>query len=698
MRKLISLSLLFTLLSISYCYGNSYFSTFPHLPENTPDSIIFQHCVDSIRKYVYVDSRKIKPYQSICQEILANKGDHLSKNLQLKFVIQQIYDQYNHNNMLGAVELIKNNQNIAESSGISKSQKNQFNYLNGYTLLVLGETEDAQTIFYELLDFAQQESDTSSMMQSLSALGKLFADQNDFNKAEKYYLNFHQIIPKDHFTHKVNAAVEMVELYLEHGQIEKAKYHNEKALALADSLNIIDLKIDLLLHKISISLLEKKLLLAIETHRKATIIAEKMNNTFYQQICKKNYAHILEAQDRFAEALVIYENLIQHEEAGENVMTKLIGLYQQAYKAAHKIGDFEKGFKYVIKVNEIKDNLFVEQQQQKSQYLNIKFEAKKKEKENALLTAQILQKKTQNRLLYALIAIFLIGIFFLMVAFFQKRKYNTQLKKEVKKRTEELEKSNILLHDLNEELKEFNNILSHDLKEPLRSIVGFSSLAAKELDENNYQNDRLIEYLNYVKKSGKQLHQLVDDVSSFKALKVQSLGELGYINMNLLLFSISKASKYLSPENNIKVEFNSLPTIYFYKNLLFLVFKHLIENGIKFNKSNCPQIEINYKLENNLHQFLIRDNGIGMAPEFHEKVFGMFKRLNNREIYEGSGLGLNIVKKLLDKVGGKIYILESKENEGSTFSINLPILKAKELVNHELQVSTDHKKMELIQN
>jgi len=391
----------------------------------------------------------------------------------------------------------------------------------------------------------------------------------------------------------------------------------------------------------------------------------------YELNCKKAYAKILGFQNRFGEALLIYEELINKEEKGEGVLTKLLADYQLANKMAERKGDFKKGFKYVIKANEIKDSLSLEQQKQKSQYLTIKFNADQKEKENALLTAQVLQKQSQNKLLYALITFFLIGILFLVAAFFQNRKYNQRLKTEVRNRTKDLESANVLLLDLNEELNEFNNILSHDLKEPLRSIVGFSSMAAKELEGN--ENKRLIEYLNYVNKSGKQLHQLIEDVSDFQSIKNPSSQELKVIDMNEKIHSIIESNHYLIKDKNAVVKFKDLPEIYSSESLLFLIFKNLIENGIKFNESAEPTIQITYEQKDNFHHFLVKDNGIGIAPEFHERVFGMFKRLHNRGIYEGSGLGLNIVKKLVDRIGGSIAILESEENKGTTFQVNLPM-------------------------
>jgi len=83
---------------------------------------------------------------------------------------------------------------------------------------------------------------------------------------------------------------------------------------------------------------------------------------------------------------------------------------------------------------------------------------------------------------------------------------------------------------------------------------------------------------------------------------------------------------------------------------------------------------IEYEHRDDLHVFLVKDNGVGIAPDFHNKVFGMFKRLHNRSAYEGSGLGLNIVQKIVDRLGGTVGIVESDLSKGSLFHVSLPIL------------------------
>jgi len=600
----------------------------------------------------------------------------VSNRLRFAYVLERIYNEYNYDNIFGILKIIENNRKMLDWDGVLPEQKHQFIYLEGYNLMSMGEVDDAQKMFYELLDIANVKNDTSLMLQSLKSLGELFTNQNDFVNAEKYSLRYLKLLPEDEPLHKAIFYVDLVNVYLKSKQLNKAEYYNQEALELVNANGFVDIQVDFLLHKISINLEKRKPDVALDAYREASELAESIGNDYYQKRCKLSYAEILEFQNRYGEALSLYEQFIKTGEEGDVVPSELKFFYQWASNVADKKGDFKKAFRYVVKANQISDSLFVEEQNLRSKYLQIKFDADQKEKENALLSAQILQEQSQNRFLYALIALFFIGTVFLVVAFLQKRKYNRSLESEVKSRTSELENANKSLQNLNGELSELTYSLSHDLKEPLLTIVRFSEMATKEISAMNaIHQERVEKFLEYISKSGKRLHVLLEDISSFHSIGNPSHAELKLVDVKLLIDSIVDSIQYLLQDKHVIIKSKNLPTIYSYETRLFMVFKNLIENGVKYNKSISPTIHIDYKQKDDLHVFLIKDNGIGIAPEFHERVFGIFKRLHNREEYDGSGLGLNIVKKIVEKLDGNIDIVESELNEGSVFQVSLPILK-----------------------
>lgn len=643
--------------------------------EHTPDSIIFQTYIDSIEKYVYRDSRKIIEYKLLCEAMMA-QGKELSNANRFDFVIQNIYYQYTKDELIKVAEIIESNRKMMKLDGISSAKKKSFKYLDGYTAMIMGDSELAQESFHQLLEDAIEQNDYQMMYKSTCSLGEVFIRQNQLKVAEKHLLDAlktSSYLDKNS-TLRVHVFLEIVKLYIKEKAFDKADHYNDIGMNLSDSLNMLDFKFDFLLNKIVLLTNKNKIIAAENFYQDALALAKLMENFSYERQCKEVYAKILDAKTNYNSALRIYDELIEEEEKEQNVQTALLMYYDSAHKIAGKNGNNAKAYRYLLKSNEIKENLDLEEQLQKTKYVQIKFQAQQKEKENKILTAQILQKKSQNQLLYALALIFALLIILLFRTVVQKRNYNQQLQKEVKIRTQEFEKANILLSKSNEELNQFNNILSHDLKEPLRSIVGFSSLAKKEAGDNN----RLAEYLNFINKSGRQLNQLIDDVAVFQNIGNQYVDEYKYIDLNKVTQSILESIQPILNEKNAKVNFSNLPTIYSNSSIVFIVFKNLIENGIKYNQSDVPTINIKYQQNEKSHTFLFQDNGIGIASEFHEKVFGMFKRLNDRGTYEGSGLGLNIVKKIMDKIDGDIKILTSEEEKGSVFEVSFPLNEDKE--------------------
>ena len=127
-------------------------------------------------------------------------------------------------------------------------------------------------------------------------------------------------------------------------------------------------------------------------------------------------------------------------------------------------------------------------------------------------------------------------------------------------------------------------------------------------------------------------------------------------------------------ERNVELKVGNLPKVMANRSKMFIVMKNLIENGIKYNTSLKPKIWIQSKMLDQMNQVSIIDNGIGIDKQFQKRIFGMFKRLHNREEYQGSGLGLSICKKIIENLGGSIRV-ESQSGKGSSFIFTLPILK-----------------------
>lgn len=247
------------------------------------------------------------------------------------------------------------------------------------------------------------------------------------------------------------------------------------------------------------------------------------------------------------------------------------------------------------------------------------------------------------------------------------------------------EKTNLLLHELqakntnleinqtkieqqNKELERFAYIASHDLKTPLRSITSFLGLLNRKL--KHHQDNDVHEYLNYAKNSSQQMHILVEDILEFSRLG-QEKASLTKVDLDEVLQTAIKNLKSVISEKNVILDIQDLPTVLGNAPRLGMVFQNIIENGIKYNQNQAPEIKISYSLVNYHHQIAIQDNGIGIAKEHFNRIFEMFKRLHTQVEYRGSGIGLAICKKIVEQHGGAIKV-ESEVGVGTSFVLIFP--------------------------
>ena len=240
----------------------------------------------------------------------------------------------------------------------------------------------------------------------------------------------------------------------------------------------------------------------------------------------------------------------------------------------------------------------------------------------------------------------------------------TKIREEEKERL----KTNFLLKQTNIELERFAYIASHDLKTPLRNIISFIGLTEKALVAENYK--AIPEYFAFLKMYSKNMLQIVGDVLELSKIKKEPAKTL-LVNINDVLKMVKFNLKHQINNSNAVIEHSELPIILTNKSQFIQVLQNLIENGIKYNKNEVPQIFISYYLFNGFHHFLIKDNGIGINQEYNEKVFELFRRLHSLNEYEGTGIGLSLCKKIIESHGGTIQINSPIEG-GTEVKFQLP--------------------------
>ena len=238
---------------------------------------------------------------------------------------------------------------------------------------------------------------------------------------------------------------------------------------------------------------------------------------------------------------------------------------------------------------------------------------------------------------------------------------------EIKKVEEKLQEFNIELQRKNKEIEQFAYIASHDLQEPLRSISNFIYLLEKKYNETT--DKETTEYLGYVTSAASRMSTLITDLLNYSRIGKDTT--LSQIDCNILLQEILKDMTTIIEESGAAINSEKLPVIKGHTYLKSL-FQNLLINAIKFRKSDTrPIINITVQDKNTEWLFAIKDNGIGIEKEYHNRIFLIFQRLHTRAEYQGTGIGLAHCKKIIELHGGKLW-LESELGKGSTFYFTIP--------------------------
>lgn len=251
-----------------------------------------------------------------------------------------------------------------------------------------------------------------------------------------------------------------------------------------------------------------------------------------------------------------------------------------------------------------------------------------------------------------------------------------QMAEELGRRTEENKLVNESLKNYTRKLEQSNNnleqfayVASHDLQEPLRTITNFTKLLKEKQKDNPDAASK--KYMNYVVNAAERMKRLIKDMLLFSRVGKQHIVEL--INFKDLLHEVQMDMELLISENTAVVKIENLPVLPASKTEMKLLFQNLITNAIKYRKADVtPHVEIGaHKQANGDWLFCVKDNGIGIDPEFKDKIFIIFQRLHNENEYSGTGIGLATCKKIVELNGGNIWV-ESKPDEGSIFYFTFP--------------------------
>lgn len=224
------------------------------------------------------------------------------------------------------------------------------------------------------------------------------------------------------------------------------------------------------------------------------------------------------------------------------------------------------------------------------------------------------------------------------------------------------------LRRANDDLQQFAYSASHDLQEPIRNVAVYSEIVARRY--HSVLDDEGRQFLGFMREGGRRLAALVNDLLAYTRASMAELSAAPVSAAAALQNALASLNEAIR-ESAAKVTCDSLPEVHMGEAHLQQVFQNLIANALKYRNQDPPRIHISAATRGGQWCFAVQDNGIGIDPQYKEKIFGVFKRLHHDQKYSGTGIGLAICQRVVERYGGRIWV-ESEPGKGSTFFFTVP--------------------------
>jgi len=225
----------------------------------------------------------------------------------------------------------------------------------------------------------------------------------------------------------------------------------------------------------------------------------------------------------------------------------------------------------------------------------------------------------------------------------------------------------------NEDLQQFAYVASHDLQEPLRAIVSFSQLLEDKYQDKLDKDGK--DFIQFITDGAKKMNILIKDLLAYSRITTHAKPPQSTNLENILkdsLFNLQESIK----ESDAVITYDKMPILKVDKTQFMQLFQNIISNSVKFRRKEPPRVHIGVKESYNEWLFSIKDNGIGIESKYFDRLFNIFYRLHTKEEYPGTGIGLPICKKIVQRYGGEIWV-ESELGKGSIFFFTIPKKKTK---------------------
>lgn len=582
-------------------------------------------------------------------------------------------------NYLGVGHYIKGENTLALASYAAANEKavelndsiTIASVINNRALLYakLGLYDKALAGFTEGAEIAKRIHNDQDYSMALCNTGSMLEKMGEYEKAIPYYREAVSVASKIQYN---AAAIALCYLGRVHDKLEKpdsALYFYEEAVRASEQLND-----QLGLANIYLELAE------LNQRRGSPGVAVSYLNQSEQLAQTLQYSELIDkiicararvylSIKQYKQAIDLSNQVVDRLKAAQNNLL-LHDFYEILSSSYADLGNYESAYFYQKEMESLDNELFNAEKIKAIKSSETRFQIEKQAVETQLLREK--QKGSEikiaqrNEQIVTAVVILLLSLIITFIIYqnYLSQKYDSEiLEQTVTERTNELQESN-------KNLERFAHIASHDLKEPLRNITSFVQLLNKKIHKMGIKDEDVAIYVGFIESGTRQMKTLIDDVLAFTTVNKDEIAPVP-MDLSQLIEQVKISLKKRIEESGAMISYSNLPTIHAVPALLFVVFKNLIENGIKYNQSSPPRIQISCTTESEYHLIAIKDNGIGIEYAYQEQVFEMFARLHNRDQYEGSGLGLAICQKAIQQLDGKLWV-ESDGVNGSTFLIRIP--------------------------
>ena len=613
---------------------------------------------------------------------LAEAASYLSKAKDYFYEKNEFVQLGNCYKDLGTIKLYSNLFDEAEAfykKGIVAYQKGNYSIGVAHCNLNLGNVYSDQFSFAKGIQFyyhALKEYEAQKLNRYIGMvnnnIGNIYKDIKNYSKAHEHYQKAKHSYQIDNDSLQIiNANLNIGATYLDQGEYDLAIQILYKALYDTKKIgfnypiptiynNIVACHINLG----NFDLAENNIQLALQiSNANGTNTLEEINSSLLA-------SEIQFRQKKYSKAInLAHLTLNKAKEKNQwDVMANASKILANAYK---KKNQYKESLLYLELHESLKDSLYNEEEIKIPLAKDFEYQLEKQKREQEVeqeknKLAYEAELKSQKNILF----FFGLGFFILsaaVIAFYKNFKERKRAEKELEKKNAILEK----YIESNIQLEQFAHIASHDLKSPLRTVGSFSSLLKRRAGSK--LNESEMEYLDMIGNAAKLMWNLVDDLMAYSQVNSLQMN-LEQHDVNTLLEDVQSNLNFSIEEKSAVLQINNMPkAIMIDETKIRQVFQNLIANSLKFTPiDTTPFIKINCTPEKYFYKFSISDNGIGIQEEYLETIFKPYKQLHTKDKYEGTGMGLAICKKIVEKHGGEISV-ESELDKGTTFYFTIPI-------------------------